>query len=162
VPSAWNQFLALRQKNWLPVKLLIARINGLSNDFFSQRIKNRHAIEKIAILKIPWNSSSRENRLSTSPYRIIFPAIISANLCLPPNTIRDWSLPTDVCNTNLTNIIRQLACVAGHAEEILGEQAQELWVRNDRIRQMAVRVETLSQKVKSLNPKTSGKDSRIA
>lgn len=64
---------------------------------------------------------------------------------------------TDVCNTNLTNIIRQLACVAGHAEEILGEQAQELWVRNDRIRQMAVRVETLSQKVKSLNPKTSAK-----
>ncbi|CAG5085213.1 Oidioi.mRNA.OKI2018_I69.PAR.g10841.t1.cds [Oikopleura dioica] len=62
---------------------------------------------------------------------------------------------SDVCNQNLTNVIRQLSCLAGHAEEILGEHAGELWVRNERIRKISVRVDALTEKIKSLNPKTS-------
>ena len=63
---------------------------------------------------------------------------------------------TDITNQTLSNIIRQLSCLASFAEEILGDAGNALANQNARIYNLSNRIEQLDAKVQILNPKQIG------
>ena len=62
----------------------------------------------------------------------------------------------DITNQTLSNIIRQLSCLASFAEEILGDAGNALANQNARIYNLSNRIEQLDAKVQILNPKQIG------
>ena len=63
----------------------------------------------------------------------------------------------DISNQTLANVVRQLACLAQFAEEILGDSGNALANAHTRIYNLSERIEKLDQKVQILNPKQIGK-----
>ena len=70
--------------------------------------------------------------------------------------LKYWQTKIDITNQTLSNIIRQLSCLASFAEEILGDAGNALANQNARIYNLSNRIEQLDAKVQILNPKQIG------